>query len=82
MTVHYTGSLMNGKIFDSSLQRGPVSFTIGDVIEGWNEGLQLMSKGEKVTMIIPPELGYGTQGYPGIIPPNAYLVFDVELISF
>lgn len=82
VTVHYTGSLMNGKIFDSSLQRGPVSFTIGDVIEGWNEGLQLMSKGEKVTMIIPPELGYGTQGYPGIIPPNAYLVFDVELISF
>lgn len=82
VTVHYTGSLMNGKIFDSSVNRGPVTFTIGEVIEGWNEGLQLMSKGEKVTMIIPPELGYGTQGYPGVIPPNSYLVFDVELISF
>jgi len=82
VTVHYTGSLMNGKVFDSSIRRGPTTFRLGDVIEGWNEGLQLMSKGEKVTMIIPPELGYGTQGYPGVIPPNAYLVFDVELISF
>ncbi len=83
VTVHYTGSLMDGRIFDSSVHRGePAVFAVGQVIEGWNEALQTMSKGEKRTLIIPPELGYGVHGYPGIIPPNAYLVFDVELIDF
>ncbi|HKM07990.1 MAG TPA: peptidylprolyl isomerase [Sphaerochaeta sp.] len=83
VTVHYTGTLLNGKMFDSSVQRGePAVFAIGEVIEGWNEALKTMSKGEKRTLIIPPALGYGTQGYPGIIPPDSYLVFDVELISF
>lgn len=83
VTVHYTGSLLDGRIFDSSVQRGePATFEVGQVIEGWNEALQTMSKGEKRTLIIPPELGYGVHGYPGIIPPNAYLIFDVELLDF
>ena len=83
VTVHYTGSLLDGKIFDSSVQRGtPAQFGIGQVIEGWNEALVMMKKGEKRTLIIPPELGYGVQGYPGVIPPNSYLIFDVELLDF
>lgn len=83
VTVHYTGSLLNGKIFDSSIARGePATFRIGQVIEGWNEALQTMKKGEKRTLIIPPELGYGEYGYPGVIPPNSYLIFNVELLSF
>ena len=83
VTVHYTGTLLDGRMFDSSVKRGaPAEFAVGDVIEGWNEALKTMSKGEKRTLIIPPELGYGTQGYPGIIPPDSHLVFDVELISF
>ncbi len=83
VTVHYTGSLLDGKIFDSSVQRGtPAQFGIGQVIEGWNEALVMMKKGEKRTLIIPPELGYGAQGYPGVIPPNSYLIFDVELLDF
>lgn len=83
VTVHYQGSLLNGKIFDSSLIRHePATFRIGQVIEGWNEALQMMKKGEKRTLIIPPELGYGEYGYPGIIPPDSYLIFDVELIDF
>ncbi len=83
VTVHYTGSLLDGRVFDSSVQRGmPAQFEIGQVIEGWNEALVSMTKGEKRTLIIPPELGYGVHGYPGVIPPNAYLVFDVELLDF
>lgn len=83
VTVHYTGTLLDGRMFDSSVKRGaPAEFAVGDVIEGWNEALKTMSKGEKRTLIIPPELGYGAQGYPGIIPPDSHLVFDVELISF
>ncbi len=83
VTVHYQGSLLNGKIFDSSLIRHePATFRIGQVIEGWNEALQMMKKGEKRTLIIPPELGYGEYGYPGVIPPDSYLIFDVELIDF
>ncbi len=83
VTVHYQGTLLNGKIFDSSyLRKAPTSFKIGEVIEGWNEALQTMTKNEKRTLIIPPELGYGEYGYPGVIPPNAYLIFEVELLSF
>lgn len=83
VTVHYTGSLLDGRVFDSSVRRGsPAQFAIGEVIEGWNEALATMSAGEQRTLIIPPELGYGTMGYPGVIPPNSYLVFDVELIKF
>ncbi|MCR4675750.1 MAG: peptidylprolyl isomerase [Sphaerochaetaceae bacterium] len=83
VTVHYTGSLMDGRIFDSSVNRGvPAKFKIGEVIEGWNEALQTMKKGEKRTLIIPPELGYGVHGYPGVIPPNAFLIFEVELLDF
>lgn len=83
VTVHYQGTLMDGRMFDSSYNRGePAKLEIGQVIEGWNEALQTMTKGEKRTLIIPPELGYGVHGYPGIIPPNSYLIFDVELIDF
>ena len=81
--VHYQGSLLDGRIFDSSIQRGePTEFRIGEVIEGWNEALVTMSAGEERTLIIPPELGYGEMGYPGIIPPNSYLIFEVHLLSF
>lgn len=83
VTVHYTGTLMDGRVFDSSVRRGtPAQFSIGEVIEGWNEALMTMSVGEQRTLIIPPDLGYGEMGYPGVIPPNAYLIFDVELIKF
>ena len=68
---------------DSSLIRHePATFRIGQVIEGWNEALQTMKKGEKRTLIIPPELGYGEYGYPGVIPPDSFLIFDVELLDF
>jgi peptidylprolyl isomerase len=83
VTVHYEGKLLDGKVFDSSLSRGsPASFRIGEVIQGWNEALITMTKGEKRRLVIPPELGYGEAGYPEVIPPNAFLVFEVELISF
>ncbi len=83
VTVHYTGSLLNGQVFDSSVKRGePAQFSVGQVIEGWNEALKTMKKGEKRTLIIPPELGYGKRGYPGVIPPDSYLIFEVELLDF
>ncbi len=83
VTVHYTGTLLDGHVFDSSVRRGePATFAVGQVIEGWNEALVTMKKGEKRTLIIPPELGYGPGGYPGVIPPNAYLIFEVELLDF
>ncbi len=82
VTVHYTGSLLNGKVFDSSIARNqPATFQVGQVIPGWNEALVDMTAGERRTLIIPPHLGYGEQGYPGVIPPNSWLVFEVELIS-
>ena len=83
VTVHYQGQLLNGKIFDSSLiRKEPAVFAVGQVIEGWNEALMTMKKGEKRTIIIPPDLGYGDYGYPGVIPPDSYLIFDVELLDF
>jgi peptidylprolyl isomerase len=82
VTVNYTGKFLDGKVFDSSQAGSPVTFKIGQVIQGWNEALLSMKKGEKRLLVIPPELAYGEQGYPGAIPPNSFLVFEVELVSF
>ncbi len=87
--VHYTGKLLNGKVFDSSLnnprnpQNKPIDFQvgIGMVIPGWDEGLQLIPKGSKATFIIPSGLAYGAQGSPPVIPANSVLVFDVDLLD-
>lgn len=83
VVVHYQGALLNGTVFDSSIERGePLEFGVSQVIQGWQEMLKDMKKGEKRTAIIPPELGYGAQGYPGVIPPDSFLVFEIELIDF
>ena len=80
--VHYTGSLLNGKKFDSSYDRGePTSFRLSGVIKGWTEGLQLMPVGSKFTFYIPAELGYGAREVGGVIPPYSTLIFEVELID-
>jgi peptidylprolyl isomerase len=83
VTCQYRGELLDGTVFDSSYARGkPGEFTIGLIIEGWSEAILTMKKGERRLLIIPPELGYGEKGYPGVIPANAFLVFEVELVSF
>ncbi|NVC64279.1 FKBP-type peptidyl-prolyl cis-trans isomerase [Vibrio sp. 05-20-BW147] len=79
--VHYHGMLIDGTVFDSSVERGePISFNLNQVIKGWQEGLQYMVEGEKVRLFIPSSLGYGKSG-SGPIPPASVLVFDVELIE-
>lgn len=82
--VHYRGRLTSGKEFDSSYKRGkPFKFVLGrgQVIAGWDEGVALLHVGEKAEFVIPPDLGYGKNGYPPVIPGNATLIFDVELVD-
>ncbi len=84
VTVHYTGWLTTGEKFDSSVDRDePFQFVLGvhQVIAGWDQGVAQMCIGDKVRLTIPPELGYGPGGYPGAIPPDATLIFEVELLS-
>lgn len=81
--VHYTGKLMDGTEFDSSVGRDPFTFTLGQgqVISGWDEGIAMLSEGGKAMLIIPPALAYGSAGAGGVIPPDATLMFDVELVA-
>lgn len=84
VTVHYTGWLTTGEKFDSSVDRDePFSFVlgVGQVIAGWDQGVATMQVGDKVKLTLPPELAYGRDGYPGAIPPEATLIFEVELLG-
>jgi len=80
VSVHYTGRLIDGTVFDSSVERGPATFPVGGVIAGWTEALQMMKVGEKWELVIPADLAYGQAGRPGI-PANAVLLFEVELLG-
>lgn len=84
VSVHYSGRLVNGQEFDNSFRRGqPIEFPVGvgQVIKGWDEGILLLKEGDAATFLIPPDLGYGARGAGGVIPPNSWLIFDVELVK-
>ena len=84
VSVHYTGRLEDGTVFDASVERGsPITFVLGrrEVIKGWDEGVAGMAVGQRRQLVIPPHLGYGPRGAPPAIPPNALLHFDVELVD-
>ena len=82
VVVHYRGTFMDGKEFDSSYKRmEPISFPLNGVIAGWTEGLQMMPVGSKYKFVIPPQLGYGAKGAGNVIPPNATIIFEVELLE-
>ena len=82
VSVHYTGRLEDGTVFDSSSERTPIRFRLGarEVIRGWDEGVVSMAVGQRRQLVVPPALGYGPRGAPPAIPPNALLHFDVELV--
>ena len=83
VTVHYHGTVISGNVFDSSVDRGePISFPLGQVIKGWQEGVAMMRVGGKAQLVIPSDLAYGDQGSLPAITPGATLIFDVEVISF
>ena len=82
--MHYKGQLTDGSVFDSSYKRNqPTDFKlgVGQVISGWDEGIQLLNVGDKARLVIPSHLGYGSSGAGGVIPPDATLIFDVELVD-
>ncbi len=84
VSVHYAGKLTNGDEFDNSFKRGePIEFPVGmgHVIKGWDEGIMLLHEGDEATFLIPPDLGYGARGAGGVIPPNAWLIFEVQLVK-